>query len=398
MNQQKRLFLIVLDSFGIGEMPDAHKWGDEGSNTLRSVMSHPAFDCPTLGQMGLFHMDGVATPDELSARPAPTAAYARMTEASGGKDTTIGHWEIAGVISQNSLPTYPEGFPPEVLEEFTRRTGYGVLCNRPYSGTDVIRDYGEEHLVTGKLIVYTSADSVFQIAAHEDKVPIDELYRVCEITRDMLNDGWEGRHAVGRVIARPFEGEAPFKRTSRRHDYSILPPAPTMLDAIKEAGMDCIAVGKITDIFVGQGITETIRTGSNTEGMETTAEVALRDFNGICFTNLVDFDMVYGHRNDVGGYAAALTRFDKWLGDFLPTLREDDLLIITADHGCDPATPSTDHSREYTPMLMYGKSVTPRNLGTRKTFADIGATVLDYLGVEVNGLAGESFLSADRLG
>ena len=392
MIQNKRLFLIVLDSFGIGEMPDAHKWGDEGSNTLRAVASHPAFDCPTLGRLGLFHIDDVSTPDELTERPVPVAAYARMTEASGGKDTTIGHWEISGVISPSPLPTYPEGFPPEVLEEFTRRTGYGVLCNRPYSGTDVIRDFGEEHLSTGKLIVYTSADSVFQIAAHEDIIPVSELYRVCEIARDMLTNCWGGKHAVGRVIARPFEGEAPFKRTSRRHDYSILPPAPTMLDAIKEAGMDCIAVGKIHDIFVGQGITETIRTGSNTEGMETTAEVSLRDFNGICFTNLVDFDMVYGHRNDIAGYAAALSEFDRWLGDFLPTLRENDLLIITADHGCDPATPSTDHSREYTPMLMYGKTVTPRNLGTRKTFADIAATVLDYLGVEADGLVGESFL------
>ena len=392
MNQNKRLFLIVLDSFGIGEMPDAYKWNDEGSNTLRSVMSHPAFDCPTLERLGLFHIDGVSTSVELASKPTPSAAYARMTEASGGKDTTIGHWEISGIISPNPLPTYPNGFPKEVLEEFTRRTGYGVLCNRPYSGTDVIRDYGEEHLSTGKLIVYTSADSVFQIAAHEDIIPVSELYRVCEIARDMLTNCWDGRHAVGRVIARPFEGEAPFKRTSRRHDYSILPPAPTMLDAIKEAGMDCIAVGKIHDIFVGQGITETIRTGSNAEGMAVTTMVAERDFNGICFTNLVDFDMVYGHRNDIAGYASALTEFDKWLEKFLTMLGEDDLLIITADHGCDPATPSTDHSREYTPMLLYGHSVTPRNLGIRKTFADIAATVLDFLGVTAEALAGESFL------
>ena len=388
-----RVFLIVLDSFGIGEMPDARRWNDEGSNTLGAVRSHPAFACPTMERMGLFHIDGVSEPAALASKPAPVAAYARMTEASGGKDTTIGHWEISGIISPEPMPTYPEGFPSEVLEEFTRRTGYGVLCNRPYSGTDVIRDFGEEHLKTGKLIVYTSADSVFQIAAHEDLVPIEELYRVCEIARDMLTNCWEGRHAVGRVIARPFEGAAPFKRTARRHDYSILPPAPTMLDAIKIAGLQSIAVGKITDIFVGQGVTETIRTAGNTEGMAATSRVATRDFNGICFTNLVDFDMVYGHRNDVAGYANALTEFDKWLGGFIPTLRENDLLIITADHGCDPATPSTDHSREYTPMLMYGKSVTPGSLGTRKTFADISATVLAHLGVEATGLAGESMLT-----
>ena len=392
MKSKNRVFLIVLDSFGIGEMPDSHKWNDEGSNTLGAVRSHPAFACPTMERLGLFHIDGVSDAAELNGKPAPVGVYARMTEASGGKDTTIGHWEISGIISPDPLPTYPDGFPAEVLEEFTRRTGYGVLCNKPYSGTDVIRDYGEKHLETGKLIVYTSADSVFQIAAHEDKVPIDELYRVCEIARDLLTNEWGGKHAVGRVIARPFEGAHPFKRTSRRHDYSILPPAPTMLDAIKEAGQDSIAVGKITDIFVGQGITETIRTANNAEGMAVTSSVAARDFHGICFTNLVDFDMVYGHRNNVEGYAAALTEFDRWLSDFIPAMREDDLLIITADHGCDPSTPSTDHSREYTPMLMYGKGIEPQNLGTRKTFADIAATVLDCLDVNGVGLAGESFL------
>ena len=391
MNQ--RVFLIVLDSFGIGEMPDAAAFGDEGSNTLAAVRNHPAFSCPTMAGLGLFHIDGVSTPEERAGLPTPTGAYARMTETSNGKDTTIGHWEISGIISPRPLPTYPQGFPPEVLEEFSRRTGYGVLCNRPYSGTDVIRDFGEEHLKTGKLIVYTSADSVFQIAAHESLVSVEELYRVCEIARDLLTNGWDGIHAVGRVIARPFEGDYPFKRTARRHDYSITPPAPTMLDAIAAAGLDSIAVGKITDIFVGQGITETIRTGSNAEGMEKTAEVAARDFHGLCFTNLVDFDMVFGHRNDVAGYAGALSAFDAWLADFLPTLREGDLLLITADHGCDPSTPSTDHSREYTPLLMAGPSVTPRNLGVRPTFADIAATVLDYLGVEAKGTAGESLLS-----
>ena len=392
----KRLFLIVLDSFGIGEMPDSYKWGDEGSNTLGAVRHHPAFDCPTLTRLGLFHIDGVSDPAEAASLPPPEAIIARMTEASNGKDTTIGHWEIAGLISERPLPTYPEGFPQEVLDEFTRRTGYGVLCNRTYSGTDVIRDYGEEHLATGKLIVYTSADSVFQIAAHEDLVPVEKLYEICGTAREMLTCEWGGKHAVGRVIARPFEGTYPFRRTSRRHDYSITPPALTMLDAIKQAGLDSIAVGKITDIFAGQGITETIRTANNSEGMAATAEVAGRDFSGLCFTNLVDFDMVYGHRNSPEGYAAALTEFDRWLADFLPTLRKKDLLIITADHGCDPSTPSTDHSREYTPLLICGAGVQPRNLGTRPTFADVSATVLDFLGLPVEGLAGESLLTLNN--
>ena len=391
---KKRVFLIILDSFGIGEMPDAPLWADEGSNTLGAVRAHPAFHCPNLESLGLFHIDGVREESVLTAKEAPKAAYARMTEASNGKDTTIGHWEIAGVISPRPLPTYPNGFPPEVTEEFTRRTGFGVLCNKPYSGTDVIRDYGEEHLATGKLIVYTSADSVFQIAAHEDRVPVPELYLICETAREMLSQEWAGKHAVGRVIARPFAGAHPFTRTPYRHDYSIAPPSPTMLDAIREAGMDTIAVGKITDIFAGQGITESVRTGSNAEGMSATKAISDKDFCGLCFTNLVDFDMLYGHRNNVEGYAAALSEFDRWLGGFLPTLREDDLLIITADHGCDPSTPSTDHSREYTPMLMFGRCITPRNLGTRASFADVSATVLDFLGVCADGLFGESMLGA----
>ncbi len=386
----KRVFLIVLDSFGIGEMPDAARWGDAGSNTLAAVRRHPAFDCPTMERLGLFHIDGVPTPPD--AQP-PIGAYARMTEQSSGKDTTIGHWEIAGIISPAPMPTYPNGFPREVLEEFTRRTGYGVLCNRPYSGTAVIRDFGEEHLRTGKLIVYTSADSVFQIAAHEERVPLQELYRVCEIARTMLSTAWDGRHAVGRVIARPFTGELPFSRTANRHDYSLTPPAPTMPDVLKDAGLATIAVGKITDIFAGRGMTETIRTANNDEGMASTAAVAARDFCGLCFTNLVDFDMVYGHRNDVEGYARALTRFDRWLSEFLCHMREEDLLLITADHGCDPSTPSTDHSREYTPLLMYGQKVKPGNYGTRKTFADIAATVLAWFGLR-GGVAGTDLLDS----
>ena len=378
-----RLFLIVLDSFGIGEMPDSYKWNDEGSNTLGAVRNHPAFNCPTMEKLGLFHIDGVTAPADLEGKSAPVGVYARMTESSGGKDTTIGHWEISGIISPDPLPTYPEGFPPEVLDEFTRRTGYGVICNKPYSGTDVIRDFGEEHLATGKLIVYTSADSVFQIAAHEDKVPIEELYRVCEIARDMLTNEWGGKHAVGRVIARPFEGAHPFKRTSRRHDYSILPPAPTMLDAIKAAGLDCLAVGKIHDIFAGHGDTEYVFNKSNADGMAHTDVFAERDFHGLCFVNLVDFDMVYGHRRDAEGYANALSEFDAWLGKFQSKLGEEYFLMITADHGCDPSyTVTTDHTREYVPLLVLGKGVKPVNLGTRATFADIAATVTELLGVK----------------
>ncbi len=377
----KRFFLIVLDSVGIGKAPDASSFGDEGSDTLAAIRNHPEFNCPNLTRLGLFNIDGVGGGVET-----PLAAYARMQEKSAGKDTTIGHWEIAGLVSEEPLPTYPNGFPDEVLEAFSKATGRGVLCNKPYSGTDVIRDFGEEHLKTGDLIVYTSADSVFQIAAHEDIVPVAELYRYCEIAREIL----VGRHGVGRVIARPFEGEHPFKRTPRRHDYSLLPPKDTMLDVLKAAGKDVISVGKISDIFAAKGVTEGERTENNTDGMAKTAVLAKRDFNGLCFVNLVDFDMMYGHRNDVSGYAAALTQFDEWLGEFLPMLGEEDALLITADHGCDPSTPSTDHSRECTPMLLYGKSIRPVNLGTRKSFSDIAATVLESLGVEQGSVSGES--------
>ena len=380
----KRVFLTVLDSMGIGEMPDAHRWQDEGSNTLGAIRAHEAFSCPTLTALGLMNIEGVG-----GGVSTPTASFARMREASMGKDTTIGHWEIAGLISQKPLPTYPHGFPAEVIREFEERTGRGVLCNLPYSGTDVIRDFGEEHVKTGKLIVYTSADSVFQIAAHEDVVPVQELYRYCEIARQML----QGEHGVGRVIARPFAGEHPFVRTPRRHDYSLLPPKKTLPDLLLEKGFSTISVGKIFDIFAGRGFSESHPTVSNEDGMNKTAPIAARDFEGLCFTNLVDFDMVYGHRNDVAGYARAMSAFDAWLKDFLPMLREEDILIITADHGCDPSTPSTDHSREYTPMLLCGKGIRGGvDLGTRSCFADISATVLDYFGVEPGDTAGKSFL------
>lgn len=380
---KKRLFLIVLDSFGIGEEPDAHLWHDEGSNTLGAIRESKYFNCPNLEKLGLFNIDGVE-----GGVKAPLAAHARMQEASMGKDTTIGHWEIAGIISPQPLPTYPNGFPKEVVEKFEALTGRKTLCNMPYSGTEVIKDYGEESMKTGKLIIYTSADSVFQIAAHEDIVPIEELYKICEIARELL----QGEHGVGRVIARPFEGEYPFKRTPRRHDYSLLPPKNTMLDLLSKAGFATISVGKIYDIFAGKSVSQSNRTTSNADGMQKTMQMLDNDFEGLCFTNLVDFDMVYGHRNDIDGYAKAMTEFDTWLGEFLPKLGENDLLLITADHGCDPKTPSTDHSREYVPMLLYGKNVKPVNLSTRKTFSDISATVLEYFGVDQEDTQGTSFL------
>ena len=381
----KRFFIIVLDSCGIGELPDAHLWNDEGSNTLASIRNHPNFDCPNLKKMGFFNIETVGGGVEN-----PTGSFARLGELSKGKDTTIGHWEIAGIVSPTPLPTYPNGFPEEVVSEFERLTGRKVLCNMPYSGTEVIKDYGKEHIETGALIVYTSADSVFQIAAHEDYVPIDELYRYCDIAREML----QGKHGVGRVIARPFNGEYPFTRTSNRHDYSLLPQGTTMLDRLMEEGYATISVGKIYDIFAGKSVSESNRTTSNHHGMEVTLDIQKKDFEGLCFVNLVDFDMKYGHRNDIAGYAQAMTDFDKQLGEFIENMREDDMLIITADHGCDPQTPSTDHSREYVPMVVYGKGVKGGvDLKTRESFADISATVLDFFGVEKKDTKGTSFLS-----
>lgn len=380
----KRAFIIVLDSCGVGELPDAYLWHDEGSNTLGAIRNHPAFNCPELTKMGLFNIESVG-----GGVAKPTASFARMAETSMGKDTTIGHWEIAGLISPNPLPTYPNGFPDEIIKEFEKQTGRKTLCNKPYSGTEVIKDYGAEHIKTGALIVYTSADSVFQIAAHEDVVPVKELYRYCEIARNLL----QGKHGVGRVIARPFTGEYPFTRTSNRHDFSLVPPHTTMLDLLKKAGLATISVGKIYDIFAGKSVSESNRTTSNDDGMNVTLKIQDRDFNGLCFVNLVDFDMKYGHRNDVFGYANAMTEFDKKLALFLAKMRDDDILIITADHGCDPSTPSTDHSREYTPMLIYGKNIKQGvNLFTRPTFADISATVLDYFNVPQEDTAGTSFL------
>lgn len=372
----KRIFLFVLDSVGIGAEPDAPEYGDAGTNTLKSAASSPCFHMPNMEKLGLFNIEGI---DWHSGTDAPLATVARMQEASKGKDTTIGHWEIAGIYSGRPLPTYPDGFPPELLDEFTRRTGRGILCNKPYSGTDVIRDYGDEHVRTGKLIVYTSADSVFQIAAHEDIVPPETLYEYCRIARRILT----GEHGVGRVIARPFTGNSgSYTRTTGRHDFSIEPPSVDMLDQLKDNGKDVIGVGKIHDIFAGKGLTEYTYTQGNEDGINKTLAYMDKEFEGLCFINLVDYDMLYGHRNDIDGYAKALTYFDERLPEILEKMQDDDLLMITADHGCDPGyTVSTDHSREYTPFLLYGKRIAPRNLGTRSTFADIGATVLDYFGI-----------------
>ncbi len=382
----KRIFLIVLDSFGIGGMPDAESFGDIGVNTLGACATSPRLNIPNMIGAGLGNADGVTC---LPTAKTPTGAIARLAEASMGKDTTIGHWEIAGLVSPDPLPTYPNGFPEEVLEPFRAATGRGVLANAPWSGTAVLDEYGEEHLKTGDLIVYTSADSVFQIAAHEDIVPPEQLYEYCRIARKLL----QGKHGVGRVIARPFvgTGAGAFKRTSNRHDFSLEPPKETMLDALCKAGLDSIAVGKIFDIFAGRGTTEHVYNTSNANGMEHALHYADQDFQGLCFVNLVDFDMVYGHRRDIDGYAAALSEFDAWLPKLLEKLGEEDLVMITADHGCDPAyTATTDHTREYVPLMILGKKVKPVNLGTRSSFADIAATVMDLLGVEYK-TPGESF-------
>jgi len=382
----KRVFLVILDSCGCGELPDAALFGDAGTHTLKHISGSDKFSCKNTRKYGIANIDGQEYLDPVDN---PKGAFARLAERSMGKDTTIGHWEISGIISEKPLPTFPDGFPTGLLDEFSKRCGgVGWLCNKPYSGTVVINDYGKEHLETGKLIVYTSADSVFQIAAHEELYPPEKLYEFCRIARELL----VGDLGVGRVIARPFVGdpEKGFTRTSNRHDFSLEPYGRTMLDAIKESGKDVIAVGKITDIFAGRGVTESLFTHGNTEGMAVTKELLERDFEGLCFTNLVDFDMLYGHRNDIDGYAAAYAEFDGWLPGFVKGMREDDVLMITADHGCDPGDVSTDHTREYVPLLIIGKKIAPVNLGTRSSFADISATVCDMLGVEFDS-PGESF-------
>ena len=378
--------MIVLDSFGVGELPDAEDFGDVGANTLKTVAKSEKFKADTLEKLGFFNIDGV---EYLPSYSSPLASFGRCAEQSRGKDTVTGHWEICGAISERAMPTYPEGFPPSVMDEFEKRTGRGWLVNRPYSGTEVLKDFGDEHVATGKLIVYTSADSVFQIAAHEDVVPVEQLYEYCKIAREIL----QGEHAVGRVIARPFVGTSGnYTRTPRRHDFSLTPPG-TLLNVLKYYGKDVISIGKINDIFAGSGVTESHPTTGNKNGMEVLDEMVTRDFDGLCFANLVDFDMLYGHRRDIEGYATAIAEFDSWLKTFLGKLKEDDVLIITADHGCDPAfTKHTDHTREYIPLLWYTRGGPANNLGTRETYADIGKTIEDYFGF-LTDLSGESFLS-----
>ena len=382
---KKKIFLMVMDSFGIGGAADAAAFGDSGSNTLASVMGTKGFSTPSLASLGLFCIDGINAPFDPGVC---SGAYARVCEMSKGKDTTIGHWEIAGIRSDVPLPTYPDGFPEDIIREFEKRCGRGVLCNKPYSGTEVIRDYGREHVKTGKLIVYTSADSVFQIAAHEDVVSVDELYRYCQIARELLT----GKNCVGRVIARPFTGEWPYERTSRRHDFSAPPPGKTVLNLLSEAGYATIGVGKIGDVFAGVGITEAIRTSGNDDGMRVCTELLTRDFNGLAFINFVDFDTMYGHRRDVNGYAEAVMRLDAWLPGFLSGMQREDILMITADHGCDPNYTGTDHTRENVPLLVYGRKIRPGNLGTLSTYSDIAATVAAYFDVPYS-LNGKSFLN-----
>ena len=385
----KRIFMIVLDSFGVGALPDAEKFGDAGANTLASCVSSGQLQIPNLLAAGLGNIPGVTC---LPRETAPKAALGRMAEKSMGKDTTIGHWELAGLISDAPLPTYPEGFPEEILAPFREQTGREILANGPWSGTEVIEAFGKQHMETGDLIVYTSADSVFQIAAHEDVVPPEQLYEYCRIARKILR----GKHGVGRVIARPFVGaQGNFTRTANRHDFSLEPPGKTLLDAVKDAGLSVIGVGKIKDIFAGQGLTEYVYNRSNANGMEHALSYAQKDFRGLCFVNLVDFDSQFGHRRDCVGYAHALNEFDAWLPQFLAELGEEDLVLITADHGCDPGyTDSTDHTREYVPLLALGKKVQPVDLGTRESFADLAATVAELLGVDFD-TPGKSF--ADSL-
>jgi len=381
----KRVFLIVLDSFGIGQMPDSEAFGDVNVNTLRSCAETGALNIPNMVAAGLGNIDGVTCLPKANA----TGAYARLTEKSMGKDTTIGHWEIAGLVSPEPLPTYPEGFPEEVLAPFRAATGRGVLANAPWSGTAVIDEFGEEHMKTGDLIVYTSADSVFQIAAHEDIVPPEQLYEYCRMARKIL----QGKHGVGRVIARPFvgTGKGNFKRTANRHDFSLEPPKATLLDVLTASGKASIGVGKIYDIFAGRGTTEHVYNKSNANGMEHAMRYAETDFEGLCFVNLVDFDMNFGHRRDAVGYANALNAFDAWLPGFMEKMGDEDIVMITADHGCDPGyAATTDHTREYVPLLILGKQVKPVNLGTRDSFADIAATVAQLLDVRLD-TPGQSF-------
>ena len=389
MTAIKRVYLIVLDSFGVGELPDAAAFGDAGCHTLQTIRKSPAYDTPNMAALGLFHIEGVG-----GGTGTPKGAFGRCAELSKGKDTTTGHWEIAGVVSKQGMPTFPDGFPPELMEKLEETFGRAVLCGKPYSGTEVIHDYGQEHEKTGALIVYTSADSVLQIAAHERIVPREQLYDYCRKARALMRGAW----GVGRVIARPFIGAYPkYERTSGRHDYSLDPPGTTLLDVLSAAGLNTIGVGKISDIFAARGVGRHIAMDGNEAGMEKTIATQDEDFNGLCFVNLVDFDMQYGHRRDVEGYAKAATAFDRQLARFMERMRADDALIITADHGCDPGFSGSDHTREYTPLLVYGEPIKAGvNLGTRRTFADIGVTAAEMLGEKL-ACEGVSFWNEIRV-
>lgn len=379
----KRIFTIVLDSFGVGEAPDAKNYNDEGSHTLKSISTSKEYDINMLDKLGIYNIDGVNVGNKIAKS---IGSYGKMQELSKGKDTTTGHWEMMGIVSEQPMPVFPNGFPTKFIEEFEKAIGTKVLCNKPYSGTVVINDYGDEHVKTGYPIVYTSGDSVFQIACHEDIVPLDKLYEYCKIARKLLKDDL----AVGRVIARPFVGRSGnYVRTPNRHDFSLNPPK-NALNYLKDSGLDVIGVGKISDIFNESGITEKVLTKGNEDGLEKVSKIQKQSFNGLCFVNLVDFDMLYGHRNDIDGYAKAITYFDKWLKDFIANMQEEDILMITADHGCDPKTPSTDHSREYVPILVYSKNGKTNNLGIRNGFCDLGKTILDIFDIN-NDLPGTSF-------
>lgn len=382
----KRGIIIVLDAVGIGELPDAAEYGDKGSNTLMHVKEKTDWlDLKNMCSLGLGLIDGNNLYEKTDN---PKGAYGKMVERSKGKDTTTGHWEISGIHLDKPFPTYSEGFPKEVMDKFEKAIGTGTLGNYAASGTVIIQDLGDEHIKTGKPIVYTSADSVFQIAAHEDIIPVSQLYKICETAREIL----QGENGVARVIARPFTGEkGNYTRTQNRKDFSLPPVAPTLLDYMKKAGKEVACVGKIEDIFCGRGITKSVHTHTNAEGIEQTIKYINEEFEGLIFTNLVDTDMLYGHRNDVEGFAKSLQYFDDNLQRIIDVMKDEDILFITSDHGCDPTTPSTDHSREHSFILMYGKNVKPCNLGTRKTFSDIARTIADYVGIDCE-LDGEDML------
>lgn len=383
-----RVIVMVLDGFGVGELPDANKYGDEGSNTLAGIYNNTKLNIPNMKKLGIYNIDGINLDEK---EESPIGIYGKAAEQCDGKNSPVGHWEMSGYIQHPAFKTYPNAFPKEMIDEFIEKTGVkGILCNEVGSGTEILKRFGEEHIKTGYPIIYTSADSVFQIAAHEDVIPVEKLYEICRIAREMLN---KPEYNIGTVIARPFVGDKSenFKRTYNRKDFEASTFGRTMLDVIKENKLDVIAIGKIEDLFVGRGITRAIHTQGNADGIEKTIDEIKKDTKGLIFTNLVDTDMLYGHRNDIEGYARALEYFDEKIPEIINTMNDDDVLIITADHGNDPSTPSTDHSREYTPILMYGKNLKNNvNIGVRATYADIAATVLDMLNLPQLG-TGESF-------